>query len=222
MPIKLMKLGIRCERGWKYYVSSMGQVLRTKLASQLAVGEVNTPLLVHTGLNTNLEDLFLKSSFKDGFIIGSGIRPHYYLDADGDISSCPGDEKPPYISSTMGAGTRITKQSQKHTATIPVIEKEKPVTNQRIFEYKIGTSNKYWNITWTDNFTSYTATWGKAGTLGTSKTKKKSSKNEIDKKIAEKLAKGYQEKKAPVLTKVIVDNKEVELFIPPPSPLDIL
>lgn len=62
------------------------------------------------------------------------------------------------------------------------------------YEYTDSWSDKFWEITYPEDGKSYTASWGKRGTLGTSKTKHKTSLAEIEKKIREKLNKGYVEK----------------------------
>jgi bifunctional non-homologous end joining protein LigD len=68
---------------------------------------------------------------------------------------------------------------------------------KRHFEFNEGKSEKFWAIEGTGN--SYTVTYGKTGSTGQKKTKEFDStdecKKEAEKRIAEKLKKGYAEKK---------------------------
>ena len=77
-----------------------------------------------------------------------------------------------------------------------------------------GTSSKFWNIEFSGK--SFTVTYGKIGTTGTSQTKKfttpEACKKEADKLVKEKLKKGYHEGTAkstkPAAKKVVTTKAE--------------
>ena len=74
-------------------------------------------------------------------------------------------------------------------------------TKRRYFEFSEGTSNKFWEITWTPGAKEFSTRWGKIGTQGRITVKKykdaAACKAAVTKIIDEKLDGGYEEKKVP-------------------------
>jgi DNA ligase-1 len=74
-------------------------------------------------------------------------------------------------------------------------------TRRRYFEFSEGTSNKFWEITWTDGAKEFSTRWGKIGTQGRITVKKfkdaAKCKAAVQKIIEEKIDGGYEEMDVP-------------------------
>ena len=94
----------------------------------------------------------------------------------------------------MPTATR-ERDNKSKTSSTPVVATTATASQPRHFEFVEGSSNKFWEVSVSG--CDLTTAWGKIGTSGQSKTKTfataEKAQAEMDKLIAEKTDKGYEE-----------------------------
>jgi|GEM_PF-1396688 Uncharacterized conserved protein len=110
--------------------------------------------------------------------------------ADGDSHDQDDDDEAPRAVATKPAPPKATVQSSSTGGSSSSASKAK-----RRFEFVEGGSSKFWEIELSG--TTYTTTWGRIGTAGSSKTKEcpteAKAAADYDKLVEEKTGKGYEE-----------------------------